>query len=625
MIHHYISLHNHTDSSLLDGCTQIHDLIKRLTELEMPAAAISDHGNILASVKFHKAANKAGIKPILGCELYLSKDCTIKTKENRKLWHQVVLAKSKIGWNNLIKLVSDSNHPDRFYHRPRLDYKYFEQNKPEGLITFSGHLGSDLANVVLEGDRLHSDWQKIGIKEAEYLRELFGKDNFYIEIQLMDAKNNPAASIVGGALREISKKTGIPCIATGDAHYAWQEQAEDQRVLIASALKTTFPKIAKALKGEPDDSANLNGFFCSSNFYIQSHQEMVAIHTQEEINNTIEIAAKCENYEITNKPSLPPFKCPDGQNEAEYLRQLCREGWTNKIKNRIPAEQHSSYADRVKHELEVLQGANLSGYFLIVQDILQHVRSKGWLVGPGRGSSCGCLVSYLIGITQIDPIPYNLLFERFYNAARAEAYPDIDVDIPDNKREQVIQYVKDKYGHDKVAQMATFQTMKGRGAIKEVLRVHGNITFDEMNRITTHIPDEAKIAGDLQEMKEETGESSIIRWALENRADKLREWAYLDDKGKIQGPLSKRFEQAIRLEGCKVNASKHASGIIVSSQNLDEVCPMIYDSKTKTQIAGLEMNDLADLGLVKLDLLGLSMLAKIEGIRQILATGDIVD
>jgi DNA polymerase III alpha subunit len=196
----------------------------------------------------------------------------------------------------------------------------------------------------------------------------------------------------------------------------------------------------------------------------------------------------------------------------------------------------------------------------INQDIVNFVRRNGWVPGPGRGSAAGCLVSYLIGITSIDPIKYQLLFERFFNAARASSMPDIDVDVPINKREQIIEYIKNKYGHDKVSQMITFNTMKGRGALKDVLRVYGNIGFEEMNRITKNIPDEAKIADELQEMKEETGEASIIRWALENNSEKLKEWCYIDDNGELQGPLAKRFEQAIRLEGTKSNQSKHCRG-----------------------------------------------------------------
>lgn len=244
-----------------------------------------------------------------------------------------------------------------------------------------------------------------------------------------------------------------------------------------------------------------------------------------------------------------------------------------------------------------------------------------------HNSAAGCIVSYLIGITQIDPIKYNLLFERFYNEGRNTAdhisMPDIDVDVPINKREKIIEYIKNKYGSNKVSQMITFNTMKGRGALKEVLRVYDNISFEEMNRITKSIPDEAKIADELQEMKEDTGEASIIRWALENNVDKLKEWCYINDDGSLSGPLSKRFEQAIRLEGTKSNQSKHAAGVVISSQNLSDVCPMIYDSKNKQAIAGMEMQDLDALGLIKFDILGIAYLDKMMCVSDLLKNGGI--
>jgi len=261
-----------------------------------------------------------------------------------------------------------------------------------------------------------------------------------------------------------------------------------------------------------------------------------------------------------------------------------------------------------------------------VQDIVNHVRDNSWLPGPGRGSAAGCLVSYLIGITNIDPIKYNLMFDRFYNAGRNTeehiSMPDIDVDVPINKREDIIKYIKDTYGHDKVSQMITFNTIKGRGALKDVLRVYGNISFDEMNKITKNIPDEAKIADSLQAMKDATGEASIIRWTLENNSEKIKEWCSIDNNGELQGPLAKRFEQAIRLEGVKSNQSKHAAGIAISSEPLSQICPMVYDSKNKQMIAGMEMQDLESIGIIKFDILGVAMLDKIMTIQNLLKEGE---
>jgi DNA polymerase-3 subunit alpha len=325
---------------------------------------------------------------------------------------------------------------------------------------------------------------------------------------------------------------------------------------------------------------------------------------------------------------LPPFICPNNQPPDEYLRQLCRNGWRDKIANNISEDDQKTYVERIKYELDILQSAGLSSYFLIVSDIVDQVRKNKWLPGPGRGSAAGCLVSYLIGITSIDPIKYDLIFERFYNAGRNTgdriSMPDIDVDVPINKRENIIEYIKNKYGQEILSKMITFNTMKGRGALKEVLRVYGNISFEEMNNITKNIPDEAKIADELQEMKEDTGEASIIRWALENQVDKLKEWCYVMDDGSLAGPLSKRFEQAIRLEGTKSNQSKHAAGVVISNQSLSDLCPMVYDSKNKQTIAGMEMQDLEALGVIKFDILGVAMLDKIMTISETLKQGVLV-
>jgi DNA polymerase-3 subunit alpha len=389
-------------------------------------------------------------------------------------------------------------------------------------------------------------------------------------------------------------------------------------------INTTLTDINKKILNNQD--IPMGCFFKSDNFHILSPEEISSLHTEEEIENTLYVDNLCEDYDILHKPMLPPFSCPKGFNPDEYLRELCRNGWRDKIANKIDKETQQLYVDRIKYELDILQGAGLSSYFLIVGDIVNKVRAEGWLPGPGRGSAAGCLVSYLIGITSIDPIRYGLIFERFYNSGRNTkdriSMPDIDVDVPIDKREFIIDYIKTRYGSTKVSQMITFNTMKGRGALKEVLRVYGNVQFEEMNRITKFIPDEAKIADELQEMKEDTGEASIIRWALENNVDKLKEWCYIDDNGELSGPLAKRFEQAIRLEGTKANQSKHAAGVVISSEDLSTVCPMVYDAKNKQSIAGMEMQDLESIGVIKFDILGIAMLDKVMNISQSLLNGE---
>ena len=621
----YTPLHVHSMYSLLDGLSKPAQIADRCEEIGAKSCALTDHGNIAGAIKFYTQMKSRGIKPILGCELYIcDQDASLQSKENRSLSHLLVLAKNYDGWQSLIKIVSESNKPEHYYHKPRLDLNRLGEMLDGNLIGICGHLGSTLANKLVENDTIVSDWKNIGTEYVGRFKDIFGKDNFFLEAQLMDKDNLEIQSSLTDCIRELSKLTHTKTVCTPDAHYCKKEDAVDQRVLLCNNLKTTFPEINRKLNNNED--IGLGAFFSSDNFHILSQEEINALHTEEEIDNTNLVDSMCEEYNILSKPNLPPFACPDGYDDAEYLRQLCRNGWRDKIANHVPESEHKVYVDRIKYELDVLQGADLSSYFLIVQDIVNHVRNNNWLPGPGRGSAAGCLVSYLIGITNIDPIKYNLMFDRFYNAGRNTAdhisMPDIDVDVPINKREDIIKYIKDKYGHDKVSQMITFNTIKGRGALKDVLRVYGNITFDEMNNITKNIPDEAKIADELQIMKDETGEASIIRWALENNGDRLKEWCSLDKKGELQGPLAKRFEQAIRLEGVKSNQSKHAAGIAISSQPLSSICPMVYDSRNKQMIAGMEMQDLESIGIIKFDILGVAMLDKIMTIQDILKQGE---
>jgi DNA polymerase-3 subunit alpha len=619
----YIPLHVHSHFSLLDGLSKPEQIAERCKEIGATACALTDHGNIAGAVKFYAAMKQSGIKPILGCELYIcEQDPKIQEKTNRNLSHFIVLAKNYDGWKDLIRIVSEANKAEHYYHKPRLDLKNIKLLNSGNLLAITGHLGSTLSNAILDNYSLRENWLEIGIDHVNVLKDIFG-ENIFLEAQLIDKENLPVQETLTNAIREIALKTNLKVICTPDAHYCNKEDANDQRILLCNNLKTTFPEISRKISN--DEDVPLGCFFTSENYHIPSQEEIKELHNETEILNTQYVADLVEDYDILSKPKLPPFACPNNLNPDEYLRELCRVGWKQKIANKIDTENQKEYLDRIKYELDVLQGAGLSSYFLIVQDIVNFVRENGWLPGPGRGSAAGCLVSYLIGITSIDPIKYNLLFDRFYNAGRNSgnriSMPDIDVDVPIDKREDIINYIKNKYGHNKVSQMITFNTIKGRGALKDVLRVYGNIGFEEMNKITKNIPDEAKIADELQEMKEETGESSIIRWALENNVDKLREWCYIDNDGELQGPLAKRFEQAIRLEGTKSNQSKHAAGIAISSEPLNEICPMIYDTKNNELIAGMEMQDLESIGIIKFDILGVAMLDKIMTIKMLLSHG----
>lgn len=617
----YTALHCHSYYSLLDGHSSPERLAQRCEEIGIKSCAITDHGNISGVVHFYEAMKQKKIKPILGCELYIcDDDPTIRDKDNKSLSHFIVLAKNLQGYKDLISAVSASNKPENFYHKPRLDLKTLAKYGSGNWIIITGHLGSTLSDTIIhEYNLLKDDYLNMGVNHVLMLKKLFG-DNVFLEVQLFDKEHLKVQEILTKAVREIAQKTNTKTIATPDAHYAFQRDAVDQRILLCNNLKMNFVEVQRKLAN--DEDVPLACFFKSDKYYIPSPEELKELHLEEELANTLYVDSLIEEYDILSRPKLPEFKTPDKSTPDEYLRQLCRVGFKNKIVGIIDKEKQQEYVDRVKMELEVLQGAGLSSYFLIIHDILDYIRKRGWLPGPGRGSAAGCLVSYLIGITSIDPIKYNLLFERFYNSGRNTAnrvsMPDIDVDVPIDKREEVIKYIKDRYGHDNVSQMITFNTMKGRSALKDVLRSQGNISFEEMNQITKFIPDEAKIADELAEMKEETGEASIIRWALENNSKQLKDWCFIDDDGNLQGPLAKSFEQAIRLEGTKINQSKHAAGICICDEPLHEICPMIYDSKNSKPIAGMEMQRLESIGIIKFDILGIALLDKIMCVQDLL-------
>ena len=397
--------------------------------------------------------------------------------------------------------------------------------------------------------------------------------------------------------------------------YVNTTDADIHRISLCSGLKTTLPDIMKYIgKNTLDDALKpYVKFFTTESFSVPNKDEAVSHE------NITDIVSKCEQYEILEKPMLPNFPTPNGESEEEYLKSLCRKGWTELLvkKGLVETEEtKQKYLNQFNEEFGVIKGAQLFGYFLIVWDILNFVKSKGWISGPGRGSAAGCLISYLIGITKIDPIEFDLLFSRFYNAGRNTedhiSLPDIDIDVPGGKRDEVIQYLKDQYGHGNVSQMITYGRLQGRSAMKEVLRMNKACGFAEMNEITKPIPDEAMISDQLEQMDEE--DRSIIKWALINAADDLRQWCYLDEDGKLKGDYAPYFDQAIRLEGTFKSQGKHAAGVVISREPLNKVCPMLPE-KSGEMIAGLEMNDLEALGHVKFDVLGLQLLDKLMEIQ----------
>lgn len=630
----WASLHNHThQGSLLDGLSKPIELIARAIETEIPAIAISDHGSMAGVISFQKAQKKyidkhpdkaeraKALKLILGCEMYIA-------DSEKKNSHLVVLAKNKAGYQQLIKAVSEATRRENFYRKPRLTLDQLSKYASDGnLISFNGHPGSSLNNILWldvqaafkaetynEAKALvRPDWKEKVIELAGIHRDVFGKDNFFIEIQRIDEDRLPMETISARILQWLCLAEGYLPVATADSHYPTKDRAEDQRILLCSALHTTLPKVRQALAN--DEEVGLGGFFKSNKYYLPSPAEMAKIHTEEELANSLLIADMCETYDLSSKPIIPSFACPNNLTSDEYLKQLCREGWKEKIgPKKLSQADYQMYGERVRHELDVLQGAGLSDYFLLIKDILDFVKDNGGFVGEGRGSVAGSLTSYLLGITAVDPIPYNLIFERFYNAGRNApgrvSLPDIDMDIQSSFIEKTVNYIKDKYGQNKVAGIATYGRLMGRGCLSEVLRVHDVIGFDEIKKITRFFPDESAIAGELEEMKDEEDEASIILWSLLNTKKELKEWCFVDDKNNLQGPLATYFAQAIRLEGTYKSSGEHAAGVVIFPEDVTEVSPVIYDKNGDCKVA-YSMYDIEHCGGVKMDVLSQKILDRI--------------
>ena len=404
-----------------------------------------------------------------------------------------------------------------------------------------------------------------------------------------------------------------------DIYYAEKEHAPLHRITLCSGMKTTLPKIKKALSNKEDVDNSV--FFESNDFYLKDRAEISKILVDDPKMEVFdEIFKKCENYNILSQPMLPKFETPNNETQKNYLHQLARDGWTKLLADKVTnPEDKKVYGDRFRQEFQVIEDAKLFGYFLIVRDIIKYAQGQGWRVGPGRGSAAGCLISYLIGITQIDPIEFDLLFERFYNAGRNTedhiSLPDIDMDVPGGKRDDIILYLKEKYGFGNVSQMITFGRLQGRSALKEVLRVNAAGGFSEMNEITKAIPDEAAISDQLAEMDEE--DRSIIKWSLLNHADELRDYCFVNDNGQLEGDYSDFFQQAIDIEGTFKTQGKHAAGVVISADELCKVCPMVNPKSGTEKIAGLEMADLEALGHVKFDVLGINLLDKLMMIKEL--------
>jgi len=619
----YTPLHVHSEYSLLNGLSKCDQIAERTEKIGAKACALTDHASASGAVDFSRQMKDSGLKPLLGCELYVCMDDLAANKDQaNRIGHQVIIAKNLQGWKDLLWVVSESNLKKNHKIIPRSDMDMIAKaGSQKNLISFSGHAGSILAKAISENDRLTPDWMKNGCYMARQLETMFGKGNFFIEIQMIDAKINKFAGMLANALRQISKATGIPCVATPDAHYCERDDAEDHHVLLCTKEKKSKDHLIRDIK-MGRGSKTIDTFFRSNNYHIPSYEDMVQVHTAEELANTNLIADMCEDFSILKPPAPPEFKCPNGMSPAEYLRKLSRDGWAKKM-GHITSEHpdFEKYGERVNSELDIFTSIGLSSYFLIVNDILNFVRSKGYIVGPGRGSAAGCMVSNLLGITQVDPIKYNLIFERFYNAGRNSpgkiSWPDIDFDIPKIARDDTINYIKDKYGEYNVAQIQTFQKLKGRASLTRVMAARGNIGFAEQKEITKCIPEEHKVTDELKEIEDEHGFSSSILWALEYNSKAVKPWCHLGKDGKLEGPMAKIFEQAIRLENTKIQSGTHAAGIVISNNPISESCPMVLDVKGKAYLAGYDGPSCEDSGLLKLDCLSLSSLDKIMDVVKI--------
>lgn len=605
---YYINLHCHSDASLTDGLSQIEDIVKRVKEVGANAAGLSDHHSLVNSIKFLKECQKENIKPLLGIEAYIcGQHSSIRDNTNRDLSHLLIFANNDLGWKSLLCIMNESSSPEHYYYKSRISLE--ELSKYKNISIINGHLGSSI------GDALYNDDYETAKKIAKYSKDVWG-ENFWLEAQSITTRCLPQTQKILTFIRKIGKELGIKCVATADSHYVWEWQAPLQRILLCKNLGGITLKEL--------ENSGMSTFAKHSDFFIPDYQQMLDYgSTEEELENTIVFSDRISEYkEILRPPMLPTFVCPEGHNSNSWLRELCRKGWREKIQYVIPKDEQQVYVDRIKHELDVFEKAGLAGYFLIIEDIIRYSREIGCPKQIGRGSVGGCLTAYLLEISGADPIKYDLLFSRFYDESRKGTMPDIDLDFPKQKREQILQHIKDRYGKDHVAQIATYQTMKGRAALKDVFRAYGEIPIEEQNKITKFLPDPAKVAGELQEMEEEEGDSSLIRYTLENdKRGVLKEWCYIED-GELKGPLAKQFDQAIKLEGTKVAQSKHAAGVVICSIPLNEICPLTYDTKTKTQICSLALDDAEAVGLMKCDILGLQTFDRVMSATDVISNNE---
>ena len=574
----FTHLHVHTEYSLLDGSNKIQEYVARVKELGMDSAAITDHGVMYGVIDFYRAAKAAGINPILGCEVYVAPgsrfDREAGSGEDR-YYHLVLLAENNQGYSNLMKIVS-KGFVEGFYYKPRVDLEVLEKYH-EGIIALSACLAGEVAKYLTRG--MYEDAKAAALR----YQDIFGKGNFFLEMQ---DHGIPQQQTVNQQLLKMHKETGIDLVVTNDVHYTLAEDAQPHDVLLC--LQT-----GKKLADE--NRMRYEG----GQYYVKSPQEMEMLfpYATEALENTHKIAERCHVEIEFGVTKLPKYDVPEGYTSWEYLNKLCFEGLEERYQ---PVTQE--LRERLDYELSTIKNMGYVDYFLIVWDFIKYARDHDIMVGPGRGSAAGSLVAYTLGITQLDPIRYDLLFERFLNPERV-SMPDIDVDFCFERRQEVIDYVVRKYGKDRVVQIVTFGTLAARGVIRDVGRVL-DLPHAQVDAIAKMIPQELNITIDKAlQMNPE------LRKAYEEQED-------------IHGLI----DTAKRLEGLPRHTSMHAAGVVISQKDVDEYVPLsrAQDGSITTQFT---MTTLEELGLLKMDFLGLRTLTVIQNaVHQIeRTTGKLLD
>lgn len=556
----FTHLHVHTEYSLLDGACRINELVLRAASLGQKSLAVTDHGVMYGAVAFYKAAKKVGIKPIIGCEVYVAPRSRFDKNHafDSVRYHLILLCKNETGYKNLIKIVS-SSWTEGFYVKPRVDFELLKEHS-EGLIALSGCLFGEVAQNILSNN------EDAALETAKRYSEIFGKGNYYLEIQNHGMPEE--LQVIGGAAK-ISELTGVPLVATNDVHYCTKEDSDIQRVLIAIGTNTTL--------GEEN---GLN--FSSDEFYLKSEDEMREAFSlyPEAVSNTAEIAEKC-NFDFEfGVTKLPLFDIP-GDDHREYLKSSCLNGLKKLFNNDVPGE----YFERLNYELSVIHEMGFDDYFLIVADFINFAKQNGIPVGPGRGSAAGSLAAFSLGITGIDPIKHRLLFERFLNPERV-SMPDIDIDFCYERRNEVIDYVTKKYGESRVAQIVTFGTLQAKAAVRDVTRALG-LPYATGDAIAKQISREFSDIGD----------------ALKKNAD-LKKLYDTDEN------VKKVIDISARIEGMPRHASTHAAGVVITRDDVSSYVPLAKNGEQP--VTQYIMTEIEELGLLKMDFLGLRTLTVIS-------------